>query len=138
MCKKLGYFMMIIAVWLLSGGLVFAGTASQASAVTGGNIGKPVVAVFYVNNANTSYDNEITQKITDHFNAKLTSYDVRSGDQFIDQLNKAGINDLARAERSDIVGVFAHERRPLVHDHHRGVVIQYPFPLRQNMLLRRP
>ena len=70
---------------------------------------KPVVATIFVNNAKTTFDDEITKKLTDRFNAKLVMYDVRPGDKYVEKLSKMGVTDVTIAERSDIVQAFAGE-----------------------------
>lgn len=68
---------------------------------------KPVVATIYINNAKSTYDAEITKLITDRFNAKLSLYELKSGNTYVEKLNKMGITDITTAERTDIVQVFA-------------------------------
>ena len=70
---------------------------------------KPVVATIYINNAKTTYDNEIIAKLTERFNAKLTMYDIRKGDRFIEKLDKLGVTDISVAERADILKAFEGE-----------------------------
>lgn len=70
---------------------------------------KCVVVTIYVNNAKSTYDDEITKKMTERFNAKLTKYDVYPGEKYIQKLNKIGVTDITVAERSDIVQVFAED-----------------------------
>lgn len=68
---------------------------------------KPVVATIYINNAKSTYDDEITQKVTDRFNAKLVNYQIVPGAKYVEKLNKMGITDITTAERSDIIQAFA-------------------------------
>ena len=68
-----------------------------------------MVATIYVNNAKTTFDDEITKKLTDRFNAKLSLYDVRPGGKYVEKLSKMGVTDVTIAERSDIVQAFAGE-----------------------------
>ena len=70
---------------------------------------KPVVVTIYINNAKTTYDNEITAKLTERFNAKLTMYDIRKGDRYMEKLDKLGVTDLSVAERADILKAFEGE-----------------------------
>ncbi|MDR3563031.1 MAG: hypothetical protein P4N59_16595 [Negativicutes bacterium] len=70
---------------------------------------KVTVATIYINNAKSTYDDEITKKLTDRFNAKLAMYDLRPGDKYIEKLNKMGVTDVTTAERADIVQVFTGE-----------------------------
>ncbi|MDT8904005.1 hypothetical protein [Anaeroselena agilis] len=70
---------------------------------------KPVVATIYINNAKTTYDDEITVKLTERFNAKLTRYDIRKGDRYVEKLDKQGVTDISVAERADILKAFEGE-----------------------------
>jgi len=64
---------------------------------------KPTVVTIFVNNAKSTYDKELTKKITERFNARLTPYEVKSDGKYLELLNKAGITDVSLAEKSDIV-----------------------------------
>ena len=55
---------------------------------------KPIVATIYINNAKSNYDDVITKKLTEKFNAKLAMYDVRPGEKYVEKLNKIGITDI--------------------------------------------
>lgn len=77
--------------------------------ITPENKTKPVVATIYINNAKSTYDAEIMKKITERFNAKLGSYNVVTGEKYVEKLNKIGVTDITVAERTDIVQVFADE-----------------------------
>jgi hypothetical protein len=70
---------------------------------------KPVVATIYINNAKATYDNEIIAKLTERFNAKLTMYEIRKGDKYVEKLHKLGVTDITVAERSDILQAFEGE-----------------------------
>ncbi|MDR7866416.1 MAG: hypothetical protein RIN56_06310 [Sporomusaceae bacterium] len=70
---------------------------------------KPVVATIYINNAKTTYDSEITAKLTERFNAKLAMYDIRKGDRYVEKLDKIGVTDISVAERADILKAFEGE-----------------------------
>ena len=70
---------------------------------------KPVVATIYINNAKSTYDDEITAKLTDRFNAKLTMYEIRKGDKYVEKLQKMGVTDITMAERTDILQAFEGE-----------------------------
>lgn len=70
---------------------------------------KPIVATIYINNAKSTYDDELTKKLTDRFNSKLTMYDLRVGDKYVEKLTKIGVTDITVAERSDIVQAFSDE-----------------------------
>ncbi len=70
---------------------------------------KPVVAAIYVNNAKVTYDNEITAKLTERFNAKLKMYEIRKGDKYVEKLQKMGVTDITTAERTDILQAFEGE-----------------------------
>jgi hypothetical protein len=69
----------------------------------------PSSLIPYINNAKTTYDNEITAKLTERFNAKLTMYDIRKGDRYMEKLDKLGVTDISVAERADILKAFEGE-----------------------------
>ena len=68
----------------------------------------PRVAVLYVNNAKTTYDNEVDQKVLSDLALALpaTKYTQVDGAPYLAKLQKMGMTDLSTAERSDIVDVF--------------------------------
>lgn len=70
---------------------------------------KATVALLYINNAKTTYDNELNKKMMDNFDSVLKNYNVVPGARYIDLLGKAGITDITTAERSDIMEVFKGE-----------------------------
>jgi len=66
---------------------------------------KPTVAVMYINNGKTKYDDVVDQSILANL-AKCISpdkYVYVDGKPYIEKLNKMGIVDISTAERSDIV-----------------------------------
>lgn len=71
---------------------------------------KAVVALIFVNNAKTTYDNELTQKLMENFTLQLKEkYTIVLGTSYMERLQKRGIIDIATAERADIVDVFKGE-----------------------------
>ena len=69
----------------------------------------PKVAVLYVNNAKTSYDDEIDQLLLGNLAKCIPSskYQYIDGTPYLERLNKIGIVDLTTAERADIVEAFS-------------------------------
>jgi len=112
MLKKAICLLVCVMTLVVCSSLVFAAidlSAAKTDANTDLNKTKPVVVTIYINNAKSTYDDEITKKLADRFNAKLTSYDIHSGEKFIEKLNKMGVTDITSAERADIVGAFNGE-----------------------------
>lgn len=73
------------------------------------NLGNmPKVAVMYINNAKTTYDDEIDQVILNMLtNAiSLDYYQYIDGAPYIERMSKIGIVDITTAERSDIIDAF--------------------------------
>ena len=70
---------------------------------------RPVVAIVYENNAKTKYDNTIDKKLFEYLDAALPvrTYDLIDGRGYQAQLAENGIEDIADAERSDIVDILA-------------------------------
>ena len=70
---------------------------------------RPVVAIVYENNAKTKYDNTIDKKLFEYLDAALPvrTYDLIDGRAYQAQLADSGIEDIADAERSDIVDILA-------------------------------
>ena len=72
---------------------------------------KATVALLFVNNAKSTFDNDVSKKMTDNFSKILNGkYTVISGDRYIERLNKTGITDITTAERSDIVEAFKGDK----------------------------
>lgn len=71
----------------------------------------PKVAVLYLNNAKTTYDNEVDQRVLSDLGKALpeTKYTLVDGDPYLAKLSKMGIADLSTAERGDIVDAFKGE-----------------------------
>ncbi|HWQ61885.1 MAG TPA: hypothetical protein VN521_06210 [Negativicutes bacterium] len=68
---------------------------------------KPRVALLYVNNAKTTYDEDLNKKMLDNFKSLLgDNRIIVSGEPYLERLNKAGMSDITTAEREDITGAF--------------------------------
>lgn len=69
--------------------------------------GKATVALLYLNNAKSTFDDEINTKMTANFDQLFKDkYNLISGERYIERLNKNGISDIATAERADILEAF--------------------------------
>ena len=71
----------------------------------------PKVVILYVNNAKSTYDDEVDTNIKTNL-AKAISPDkylTIDGAPYIEKLKKAGTTDIATAERADIISAFAGE-----------------------------
>lgn len=70
----------------------------------------PQLAVLYVNNAKTKYDDAINEKIMQNVDEILKNrYEKISGEKYIADLNKKGITDISMAERADMMDSFKNE-----------------------------
>lgn len=71
----------------------------------------PRVAILYINNAKSTYDDEVDQSILTALGRDLPEehYLLVDGAPYIEKLNKVGIVDISTAERADIVDVFQGE-----------------------------
>lgn len=97
------FFAMLL---MLGTGTVFAEEIPQkgeAKAV------KPVIATIYINNAKTTYDDEISKQISNHFNSKLAAFTLKNDHKIVEKLNKAGVADLSMAARDDILQALGDE-----------------------------
>ena len=98
----------LFSVLLLLGLMLFTlpGVTSAA-----GQIDKPRVAVMYINNAKTTYNNEIDQKVLSNLVQAINpqKYVYVEGTPYLEKLKKMGIVDLTTAERADVVEVFEGE-----------------------------
>lgn len=70
---------------------------------------KVSVALLYVNNSKTTYDDELNKKMMENFDSLLKNYNVIHGGRYVELLNKTGIADIATAERTDIIEAFKGE-----------------------------
>ena len=70
---------------------------------------RPVVAIVYENNAKTKYDKAIDKKLFEYLDAALPmrTYELVDGRKCKAMLAEAGIEDLAGAERSDVIAALA-------------------------------
>ena len=70
---------------------------------------RPVVAIVYENNAKTKYDNTIDKKLFEYLDAALPvkTYELVDGKLYKARLAETGIEDIADAERADIIDVLA-------------------------------
>ncbi|HWR38078.1 MAG TPA: hypothetical protein VN611_01140 [Patescibacteria group bacterium] len=101
---KLSNKVAMIVAWTILLTLTFAVAAFAAESE------KPAIAVLFVNNAKTTYDDELGKKITDNINSTLSSkYTLVPGKPFVEKLAKLGITDLSTAERNDISEAFKSE-----------------------------
>ena len=98
----------LFSVLLLLGLMLFTlpGVTSAA-----GQIDKPRVAVMYINNAKTTYDKEIDEKVLSNLVQAINpqKYVYVEGTPYLEKLKKMGIVDLTTAERADVVEVFEGE-----------------------------
>ena len=71
----------------------------------------PKVVILYVNNAKSTYDDEVDKKIKTNLEKAISpeKYLIIEGAPYIEKLKKAGIVDIATAERADIISAFAGE-----------------------------
>lgn len=71
----------------------------------------PKVAVLYINNSKTTYDDEIDKVMLDTLAKSLDKnvYVCVDGQPYIERLSKIGIVDITTAERADIIDAFAGE-----------------------------
>jgi len=90
---------------LLIANIGFAAEAATAD-VQKAETTKVTVALLYVNNAKSTYDDELNNKMKGNFDSLLKNYNVIPGGRYIELLNKAGIADITTAERTDIIEVF--------------------------------
>jgi len=70
---------------------------------------RPVVAIVYENNAKTKYDKTIDKKLFEYLDAAMPvrAFKLVDGRSCKEKLSKVGIEDLADAERADIVDALA-------------------------------
>lgn len=98
----------LFSVLLLLGLMLFTlpGVTSAA-----GQADKPRVAVMYINNAKTTYDKEIDEKVLSNLVQAINpqKYVYVEGTPYLEKLKKMGIVDLTTAERADVVEVFEGE-----------------------------
>lgn len=68
----------------------------------------PKVAVLYVNNAETTYNDEVDEVVLGNLAKCINDdkYIYIDGEPYIERLNKVGIVDLTTAERADIIDAF--------------------------------
>ena len=71
----------------------------------------PKVAVLYVNNAETTYNDEVEGVVLGNLEKCINDdkYIYINGEPYIEKLNKVGIVDITTAERADIVDAFEGE-----------------------------
>ena len=71
----------------------------------------PKVAVLYVNNAETTYNDEVAGVVLGNLEKCINDdkYIYINGEPYIEKLNKVGIVDITTAERADIVDAFEGE-----------------------------
>ena len=71
----------------------------------------PKVAVMYINNSQTTYNDEIDQLLLSNLTKSINSetYQYIDGTPYIERLSKIGIVDITTAERADIIDAFEGE-----------------------------
>ena len=69
----------------------------------------PKVAVMYVNNAKTTYDDVVDREILKYLDTAIpaNTYELVDGAPYMEKLAKIGFVDISSAERTDIVDAFA-------------------------------
>ncbi len=97
--------LVVVIFSLIAGGQIAAAAAAQTE-----DVSKPTVAVLFVNNAKSTYDDVVSQKMLNDINGLLAGkYNVVSGDKYIERLNQNGIADITTSERSDIADALKGE-----------------------------
>ena len=68
---------------------------------------KPVIAIVYENNSKTKYDTAIDKKLFEYLDAAMPAqtYELKDGAIYKARLSEIGIEDIAWAERADILSV---------------------------------
>ena len=106
MKKRFLCTLLIVFCWTSLLGVAFAAT-SAAPAQAGA---RKKIAIMFVNNAKTTYDGELNSVIGHNFDQLFAAkYEMNPGGKYIELLNKAGIVDVAAAERGDIMAVVKGE-----------------------------
>ena len=84
---------------------------SNTARISGNSVdSRAKVALIFVNNAKTTYDDELNQIAMESLTKALNpKYEVVPGTKYVDLLQKSGIVDITTAERSDINEVFRGE-----------------------------
>lgn len=69
----------------------------------------PRVAIMYVNNAKSTYDDVVDKEVFKYLNKAIPAdtYDLVDGAPYVEKLNKLGYMDLSTAERADFMDAFA-------------------------------
>ncbi len=98
--KKLFLSLILVMVSLLLGSVAFAAEDGTPDVVVKA---KPVVATLYVTRFNATFTPEVNKMLKDRLNAKLSMYDIQMLTKYFDKFRAAGIADVAKAEREDIV-----------------------------------
>lgn len=68
----------------------------------------PNVAVLYINNSKSTYNNDVDMFVLPNLGKSLPAdkYNLIDGGIYLERLNKVGITDLSTAERADILDAF--------------------------------
>lgn len=68
----------------------------------------PNVAILYINNSKSTYDDEVDMSVLPNLGNSLPAdkYNLVDGAIYLERLNKVGIADLSTAERADILDAF--------------------------------
>lgn len=89
---------LFIALLLAFQGLIAPGTGQAAERQ------KATIILAFVNNAKTTYDDEISARVIAALNKKVDGiYNVNSSQAYLERLNKLGIADISTAERQSLV-----------------------------------
>ena len=106
MKKRFLCTLLVVFCWVSLIGVAFAATSAAPS--QGG--ARKKIAIMFVNNAKTTYDGELNSVIGHNFDQLFAAkYEMKPGGKYIELLNKAGIVDVAAAERGDIMAVVKGE-----------------------------
>ncbi len=72
---------------------------------------KASVSIIFINNAKTTYDDELNNKINNWMNGKVEGlYNIIPNAQPLSKLKALGIEDIAMAEKKDLIETFADSR----------------------------
>ena len=103
--------LLILFCWTSLWSAAFAAVTFDTTITDPANVpSKKKIALMFVNNAKTTYDEELNTMIRENFDQLLKpKYEVTSGAKYVELLNKAGIVDITTAERGDIMAIVKGE-----------------------------
>ena len=108
--------LLVLFCWSMLWSAVFAAVTFDTNIPDPAKVStKKKIALMFINNAKTTYDDELTTMVMENFDQILRpKHEILPGAKYVELLSKVGIVDIATTERADILSVVKGENIDII------------------------